>query len=152
MQSFKGLFTVFTWWPRNRLKRRNIVYFKRWSFFRSLWPLRSMVSRIGQEWPTSNSNDKIGPICDTIKSIVAYTGTEKRKTLHVINCIPEMKTVPWATHVKSVNSSCNSIRKYAKTSDLPRINPLNSSSNNWIQSLSPQIMAVLYLLWRKLES
>ena len=37
-----------------------------------------LLSRIGQKWSTCNINGTISPILDTIKSIVAATGIEKK--------------------------------------------------------------------------
>ena len=65
--------------PQNRLLRPT-VYFKRFHFFRSLWPLRVglMVSRIIPKWSTPNSNGTFVPI-QTTKTTVYATGIEQMK-------------------------------------------------------------------------
>ena len=52
-----------------------------------------MVSRIGPDAPLLLQVDHLGPIHDTIKSIVAAAGIEKMKKIRVDH-IPELQTVP----------------------------------------------------------
>ena len=59
--------------------------------------MESMVSRIG---PTSSTSN-------TMKSTVAAPGNEEIQNTHKVNGIPELDTVSWTPHVKSVNSPFN---------------------------------------------
>ena len=58
-------------------------------------------SRIGPITPLLVEH--YGPIRETIKSTVAVTGTKKLKTIF-LTPFPELETVLWTPHVKSVNS------------------------------------------------
>ena len=60
-----------------------------------------MVLRIGQILLLLVEH--FGPIHGTIKSTVAAIRIEKLKPLN-FNRMPEVKTVPWITHVKLANS------------------------------------------------
>ena len=69
-----------------------------------------MVSRIGPIALLPTLGYHVGPIRDNIKSAVAVTGIEKRKTLELTR-IPDLEMVSWTPpplnwtpHVKSANS------------------------------------------------
>ena len=79
--------------PRNRLQLRQTVNFKRFHF--------SML-RIGQKMAhcTGIRNSAIGPILDTIKSIIAATWIEKENKTLKVDRIPKLETVSNAKSVK----------------------------------------------------
>ena len=60
--------------------------------------VKFMLSRIGPITSLLLLMDNFGPIRVTIKSTVAATEIEKKKTTLKLNCIPEFVTVPWALH------------------------------------------------------
>ena len=75
-----------------------MIYFKRFLFF--VMPVAAtvdlMVSRTGPRWSNSNSNGRIGPMLDTIKSTVAATDR-----------IPELETDHGPFMKKKKNSPFN---------------------------------------------